>query len=374
MRDPHRVGLARRSRVDHPAAHDARRPALPADRRRRRHASSRSIRIGAPPEGVRAALSRDFGRTWDPADEVELYGSQRRRRAARHGGRRPRATTGTRWAPGSSAIRAASHSRTARSSRSSMQAKGQRGAPAGRASRWRRKAPMKITKIESRIIGYDVAEAWLPEGPPEGIASTWYQYCLDAFHTDEGIVGYTMQNTNIEDGAQMADVLHSAYAPQLLGEDPLAGRVPVAQAPALQPPRLQPVRRRSPAPSTSRSGTSAARSPTSRSRCCSGSRARRCRPTRPRRPFVPSPRPLQRGQARRRAGLPRLQDPVLGRPRPRHPALPRGARGGRRRLPADAGRRRHVLLHPGAGGRPRARPASDYYWFEEPIPDRNASS
>jgi L-alanine-DL-glutamate epimerase-like enolase superfamily enzyme len=80
---------------------------------------------------------------------------------------------------------------------------------------------VRITAIESRIIGYDVAEAWLPEGPPEGIASTWYQYSLDAYHTDEGVIGYTMSNSNIEDGAQMADILHAAYAPQLLGEDPL---------------------------------------------------------------------------------------------------------------------------------------------------------
>jgi L-alanine-DL-glutamate epimerase-like enolase superfamily enzyme len=79
---------------------------------------------------------------------------------------------------------------------------------------------MKITKIESRIIGYDVAEAWLPEGPPDGLHSTWYSYSLDAFHTDEGIVGYTMQNTNVPDGDKMADVLHSVYAADLLGEDP----------------------------------------------------------------------------------------------------------------------------------------------------------
>ncbi len=56
---------------------------------------------------------------------------------------------------------------------------------------------MKITAIESRIIGYDVAEAWLPEGPPDGLHSTWYAYSFDAFHTDEGVVGYTMQNTNL---------------------------------------------------------------------------------------------------------------------------------------------------------------------------------
>src|SRR3954453_666839 len=80
---------------------------------------------------------------------------------------------------------------------------------------------MKITAIESRIIGYDVAEAWLPEGPPEGINSTWYEYSLDAIETDEGIVGYTMENSNLQDGGVMGDVLHRVYAPQLLGEDPL---------------------------------------------------------------------------------------------------------------------------------------------------------
>jgi L-alanine-DL-glutamate epimerase-like enolase superfamily enzyme len=82
---------------------------------------------------------------------------------------------------------------------------------------------VRITSIESRILGYDIAEAWLPEGPPEGIATTWYQYSFDTFHTDEGIDGYTMQNSNLSDGAEMGDVLHSVYAPQLIGEDPLRG-------------------------------------------------------------------------------------------------------------------------------------------------------
>ena len=80
---------------------------------------------------------------------------------------------------------------------------------------------MRITAIESRVLGYDVGEAWLPEGPPEGISSTWYEYSFDAFETDEGITGYTMQNSNLEDGGKMADVLHAVYAPQLLGEDPM---------------------------------------------------------------------------------------------------------------------------------------------------------
>jgi L-alanine-DL-glutamate epimerase-like enolase superfamily enzyme len=82
---------------------------------------------------------------------------------------------------------------------------------------------VRITSIESRIIGYDVAEAWLPEGPPEGISSTWYQYSFDTIHTDEGVAGYTMQNSNLEDGAAMGDVLHAVYAPQLIGDDPLQG-------------------------------------------------------------------------------------------------------------------------------------------------------
>jgi L-alanine-DL-glutamate epimerase-like enolase superfamily enzyme len=80
---------------------------------------------------------------------------------------------------------------------------------------------VRITAIESRVLGYDVAEAWLPEGPPEGISSTWYEYSFDAIHTDEGVIGYTMQNSNLEDGGAMADVLHKVYAPQLIGEDPL---------------------------------------------------------------------------------------------------------------------------------------------------------
>jgi len=82
---------------------------------------------------------------------------------------------------------------------------------------------VRITSVESRIIGYDIAEAWAPHGPPEGLTSSWYRYSLDAFHTDEGIVGYTMQNANMSDGAAMAHVLHDLYAPHLVGQDPLEG-------------------------------------------------------------------------------------------------------------------------------------------------------
>lgn len=79
---------------------------------------------------------------------------------------------------------------------------------------------MKITSIESRVIGYDVGEAW---GGilPEGITSSWYEYSFDTFHTDEGIDGQTNQNANLRDGGAMVHVLHGLYAPQLIGEDPL---------------------------------------------------------------------------------------------------------------------------------------------------------
>ena len=79
---------------------------------------------------------------------------------------------------------------------------------------------MKITSIESRVIGYDVGEAW---GGilPEGITSSWYEYSFDTFHTDEGIDGHTNQNANLRDGGAMVHVLHGLYAPQLIGEDPL---------------------------------------------------------------------------------------------------------------------------------------------------------
>ena len=81
---------------------------------------------------------------------------------------------------------------------------------------------MKITAIESRVIGYDVAEAWGEGVLPEGINTSWYEYSFDTFHTDEGVIGYTMQNANLRDGAAITDVLHDLYAPQVIGEDPIA--------------------------------------------------------------------------------------------------------------------------------------------------------
>src|SRR5215210_1008429 len=74
--------------------------------------------------------------------------------------------------------------------------------PAGGSISWPAPSPrrtrgdvMKITAIESRVIGYDIAEAW-GGIMPEAIHSTWYEYSFDTLHTDEGVVGYTMQNAN----------------------------------------------------------------------------------------------------------------------------------------------------------------------------------
>ena len=50
----------------------------------------------------------------------------------------------------------------------------------------------------------------------------WYEYSFDTFHTDEGVVGYTKQNANVRDGGAIIDVLHDMYAPQVIGEDPIA--------------------------------------------------------------------------------------------------------------------------------------------------------
>ena len=57
---------------------------------------------------------------------------------------------------------------------------------------------------------------------PEAIHSTLVRVLFDTFHTDEGVVGYTMQNANLRDGGAIIDVLHDLYAPQVIGEDPIA--------------------------------------------------------------------------------------------------------------------------------------------------------
>ena len=81
---------------------------------------------------------------------------------------------------------------------------------------------MKITGIETRILGYDIAEAFGEAGPPDGL-KPWYRMTVDTIHTDDGIDGFTMQYGGMGDGESIGHTLHEIYAPQLIGEDPLRG-------------------------------------------------------------------------------------------------------------------------------------------------------
>ena len=79
--------------------------------------------------------------------------------------------------------------------------------PAGGSTCRRERRPpggsvMKITAIESRRHRLRHRRGLGRGIMPEAIHSTWYEYSFDTFHTDEGIVGYTMQNANVRDGGR----------------------------------------------------------------------------------------------------------------------------------------------------------------------------
>ena len=152
---------------------------------------------------------------------------------------------------------------------------------------------------------------------------------LRLIHTDEGIDGYTMQNANVRDGGAMVHVLHDLYAPQVIGEDPLASE-------ALWH-KLRRLNRHAYNLSDGIAGAidvgvwdirgKAVGLPVAkmlglaREKIPAYATARNIEPT-PEQVF-------EEAQGAQGAGLPRVQDPVLGRARSRHPALPGGARGGR---------------------------------------------
>ena len=164
---------------------------------------------------------------------------------------------------------------------------------------------MRITSIESRIIGYDVAEAWLPEGPPEGIASTWYRYSLR--HVPHRRGHRRLHDAELErrpTAREMADVLHvGVRARSCIGEDPMQHRAPVAQAAAPEPARLQPVGRRRRLDRRRALGHRRQGRRTSRSRSCSGSPATKVPALRDGvEPRTPRPR---RSSRRRSASRPR---------------------------------------------------------------------
>ena len=165
---------------------------------------------------------------------------------------------------------------------------------------------------------------------PEAIHSTWYEYSFDTFHTDEGIDRlHDAERQRARRRARWSHVLHDLYAPQVIGEDPLASE-------ALWH-KLRRLNRHAYNLSDGIAGAIdvaiwdirgkvvglpiAKMLGLAREKIPAYATARNIEPT-------PGAR-LRGGQGAQGAGLPRVQDPVLGRARSRHPALPGGARGGR---------------------------------------------
>jgi L-alanine-DL-glutamate epimerase-like enolase superfamily enzyme len=78
---------------------------------------------------------------------------------------------------------------------------------------------MRVSGITTRIVAYDLSEAW-GDRPPEGIADTTYRIPLVTLHTDEGVDGHTMQYGGLGEGRAIGHLLHEAYAPDVIGRDP----------------------------------------------------------------------------------------------------------------------------------------------------------
>ena len=79
---------------------------------------------------------------------------------------------------------------------------------------------MQITGLTSRIIEYDLREAY-GDGPiPKEIFDTRYHISLDTLHTDDGIDGHTMQYGGLGEGRAIGHALHEAYGGDLIGRDP----------------------------------------------------------------------------------------------------------------------------------------------------------
>ena len=79
---------------------------------------------------------------------------------------------------------------------------------------------MRITGLSSRILEYDLREAWGEGRIPEGIHSTRVPVSFDTLHTDEGIDGWTMEYGGLGEGRAIGHVLHEAYANDLIDRDP----------------------------------------------------------------------------------------------------------------------------------------------------------
>ena len=79
---------------------------------------------------------------------------------------------------------------------------------------------MKITGISTRLIEVDASARYKDGVIPPGRPESWL-YPLLTVHTDEGIEGLSMAYGPHGDGAALAEVLHAAYRPEIMGEDPL---------------------------------------------------------------------------------------------------------------------------------------------------------
>jgi L-alanine-DL-glutamate epimerase-like enolase superfamily enzyme len=79
---------------------------------------------------------------------------------------------------------------------------------------------MKITGITTRVIEIDPRPRYKDGVVPAGRPTTW-QFPLLTVHTDEGIDGYSTGFGPHGDGLAIVESLHSIYAPEIIGADPM---------------------------------------------------------------------------------------------------------------------------------------------------------
>ncbi|MAS33988.1 MAG: hypothetical protein CL610_08270 [Anaerolineaceae bacterium] len=79
---------------------------------------------------------------------------------------------------------------------------------------------MKITGLTARLLEIDARPRFGDEGVPPGRPSVWH-YPLFVLHTDAGIDGYSMGYGNQGDGKALAHLVRDVYLAELLGENPL---------------------------------------------------------------------------------------------------------------------------------------------------------
>lgn len=78
---------------------------------------------------------------------------------------------------------------------------------------------MKITGITTRIIEIDPHSRYRDGRVPPGRPTTW-RFPFVTLHTDEGIEGYSTAFGPHGDGLAIAEILHSVYLTDIVGQDP----------------------------------------------------------------------------------------------------------------------------------------------------------